>query len=79
MKYAFLGREGGLIIISASLQNNLVSISVQDDGNGIPGFIDFERSTGFGLMLVGVIAKQIKSTIRIERENGTKIIIEFAI
>jgi PAS domain S-box-containing protein len=79
MKYAFTGRDNGIITLSASLEGSRVSIIIQDNGNGIPESVDFENSTGFGLMLVGMLTKQIGGTIRIVRGNGTKIILEFDI
>ncbi len=77
MKYAFKDRTDGIINISASLTGNLVSITVQDNGVGIPESINIENTTGFGLMLVGILAKQLKGTIRIERDNETRVILEF--
>ena len=77
MKYAFIGRENGVIGVFASLKDSLVSITIQDNGNGLPDTVDFEHSTGFGLTLVGVLAKQLRGKIRIGRENGTSIILEF--
>ncbi len=79
MKYAFKGRESGLIIVTASSSKGHVIISVQDDGNGIPESVSFENSTGFGLQLVQALTGQLKGTIRIERENGTKVVLEFEI
>lgn len=85
MKYAFTGRSNGLIIVKASLKpiftenGKLVSIIIADNGSGIPNSIDFDNSTGFGLMLVAMITKQLKGNIRIERKNGTKIILEFKV
>ncbi len=78
MKYAFIGRLDGLITVSATLKEEKVCIIVQDNGNGIPVNISFENSTGFGLMLVGMLSKQIKGTISIDRGIYTKIILEFA-
>jgi two-component sensor histidine kinase len=43
----------------------------------MPESIDFTNSPGFGLMLVGLLTKQLHGTIRIERAKGTKIILEF--
>jgi PAS domain S-box-containing protein len=78
MKYAFVGRTGGMISVSAALVDGKVSIVIQDDGGGIPESVDFENSTGFGLMLVGALTKQLGGTIGIERGGGTRIRLEFA-
>jgi two-component sensor histidine kinase len=77
MKYAFIGRSSGVITVSAAVKDNSVSLAIQDNGIGIPETVDFENSTGFGLRLVSMLTKQIAGTLRIEHENGTRIILEF--
>ncbi len=77
MKYAFVGRENGKIGVSASLRGDRVRLIIEDDGDGMPEGIDFKNSTGFGLMLVGILTDQLGGTIRIERGKGTRIILEF--
>jgi len=77
MKHAFTGRFGGVISVSAALNGDRVSIGIRDNGNGIPDTVDFRNSTGFGLKLVRELIQQIKGTIRIERDAGTKIGLEF--
>jgi two-component sensor histidine kinase len=56
---------------------NIVSLEIRDNGNGLPESVDFTNSTGFGLMLVEILTKQLKGTIRIERKNGTRVVLEF--
>jgi two-component sensor histidine kinase len=77
MKYAFTGKESGIIIFSASKKDGLATISIGDNGIGIPESVDFENSTGFGMCLVSMLVDQIGGNIRIERVGGTKFIIEF--
>jgi len=77
MKHAFSGRDGGLIVISASVKNGKVRLSVGDDGIGIPEGVSFERSTGLGIALVGSLARQIGAEVRIERQGGTTVVLEF--
>ena len=77
MKYAFKDRESGLIMVSATNIAGHVAITTQDNGSGIPATISFENSTGFGLQLVHALTQQLKGKIRIEREHGTKVILEF--
>jgi two-component sensor histidine kinase/HAMP domain-containing protein len=79
MKYAFTGRDGGSIVVSAFLKGTVVSIEIQDNGNGLPESVNFENSTGFGLQLIGMLVKELHGTIRIVRGNGTGIILEFEI
>ena len=77
MKYAFTGRESGIITFSASEKNGLAIMSIEDNGIGIPESVDFKNSTGFGIRLVSMLVDQISGNIRIERVGGTKFIIEF--
>jgi PAS domain S-box-containing protein len=77
MKYAFLGKEHGQITISATYTDSHVTISVQDDGVGIPESVSVENSSGFGLQLVNALAQQLNGSVRIERGDGTKVVLEF--
>jgi two-component sensor histidine kinase len=79
MKYAFSGRDRGLIIVTASQIDNNITLIVEDNGNGMPESVDFENTPGFGLLLVKNLTVQLNGTIRIERENGTRIILDFII
>jgi PAS domain S-box-containing protein len=76
-KYAFKGRSEGHIRIKAFERDGIVTLIIQDDGNGIPEGIDFDNSKGFGLMLVGMLTRQLDGNIRIERGLGTRILLEF--
>ncbi|PKL16076.1 MAG: hypothetical protein CVV49_18070 [Spirochaetae bacterium HGW-Spirochaetae-5] len=77
MKYAFEGRDSGLIVIYVSRRVKTVSLAIKDDGIGIPESITFSNSTGFGMQLVGMLTEQLGGNIRIERADGTKFVIEF--
>jgi PAS domain S-box-containing protein len=77
MKYAFEGRPGGTISLSASLKGSRVHIEVRDDGIGLPEGDDFKNSTGFGLMLIRMLTQQLDGELRMLRENGTRVVLEF--
>ena len=77
MKYAFTGRQSGIITLSAAAVDNRIKISIQDNGIGMPESIDIDNSIGFGLQLVDMMSKSLNGTIKIERNNGTKFILEF--
>jgi two-component sensor histidine kinase len=79
MKYAFIGRESGIITVSAKKNESTVTISLGDNGKGIPESINFDSSTGFGLNLVGMLTSQIGGNIKIERGDGTKFVLEFEV
>jgi PAS domain S-box-containing protein len=77
MKYAFPDGAAGVIRLSLKLRDSKVSLVVQDNGIGIPEPVDFKNFTSFGMELVSMLTEQLKGNIRIERGNGTKIILEF--
>ena len=77
LKYAFVDRPGGAIALAGAMRENHIVITVKDDGRGIPEAVDFAKSSGFGLMLVKALTDQLKGDIRLERGNGTKIVLEF--
>lgn len=79
IKYAFVGRNEGWIYVSASKKENLVTFILQDNGVGLPESVDFNNSSGFGMQLVALLTEQIEGTIKIERTNGTKFILQFEV
>ncbi len=79
MKYAFQGKEGGRIGVSASLKDGRAVLVVEDNGTGLPETVNVDESSGFGLRLVALLVKQLKGEIRIEREKGTRFVLEFSV
>ena len=72
MKYAFPGRDCGLIGIEAFKSGSQVHIRYWDDGVGLPEAIGFENSTGFGMQLVNLLIQQLDGSIHMERSAGTR-------
>ena len=79
MKYAFEGRAEGRIVVIASRDGDRARIEIGDDGVGMPDSIVLGKSTGFGLMLIENLTKQINGTVRIVRKAGTRFILEFPV
>lgn len=77
MKYAFDGRNDGVISVSIQRSGKNISLVVQDNGVGIPPSINFQNTAGFGFVLVNLLTQQLGGTIRIERKKGTRIVMEF--
>ncbi|MBT8385889.1 MAG: PAS domain S-box protein [Ignavibacteria bacterium] len=79
MKYAFPEDQAGTIEVSLLVSSaDNISLSVRDDGIGIPADITVKNSPSLGLQLVYLLAKQINGTLITERENGTKVEIIFS-
>lgn len=79
MKYAFPGREYGRLTITADSIDGLIRVSVSDDGKGMPDSFDIETSTGFGLTMIRGLADQLGGTLRIERGEGSRFILEYKV
>jgi PAS domain S-box-containing protein len=79
LKHAFVGRENGKMSVFFLTNNNHATFIVQDNGIGIPESTDIASPAGFGMQLVGILTEQLGGTIRIERENGTRFVLEFEV
>jgi PAS domain S-box-containing protein len=79
MKHAFSGIDDRGISVSASLDGGLVRVVVQDNGKGMPEGFNAEKSRGFGMKLVGMLAEQLGGRLLIERDGGTRFVLEFEV
>jgi PAS domain S-box-containing protein len=81
LKHAFKGRENSQIDISIHRTDDArVIISVKDNGIGMPEEVDLEKANTLGLKLIRkIIQQQLKGKIKIIRQGGTEIRIEFEI
>lgn len=79
LKHAFPNTNDGEISIMTESQGDLVSLIFRDNGVGLPESVTFENPGGFGLQLVSLMVKQIKGTIVVDRNGGTKYIITFPV
>jgi PAS domain S-box-containing protein len=72
LKYAFQGREKGVVVISFSkLADGKLKLIVADDGIGLPEGFDIENAESLGLQLVTTLVTQISGKMEIDRTNGT--------
>lgn len=74
-KHAFKGKDNGEIKVSLSRIGDKYTLTVQDNGIGIPG--NHDEST-LGMSLVHGLAKQIGGEVSRKNNNGTSFIITFA-
>ena len=77
MKYAFKGRDSGLIEVVLKEDGGDITLSIQDNGNGLPEGFHIDSQKGFGLMLIKMLSKQLGGSFNIENNNGTKSVLEF--
>jgi PAS domain S-box-containing protein len=76
MKYSFMNQSSGNISVKATKLADKVTIVYEDDGIPLDASVTLENANGFGLKLVGMLMRQIKGTVHIERGHGTKYIFE---
>jgi len=79
MKYAFAGMDSGNIFISLKRNGDKAVLTLRDDGVGLPEGFDTNKTTGFGIILVKMLAEQLKGNFSIKSDGGTKNILQFTI
>ena len=79
MKYAFNGKERGMISVDAHRTPAGVSIAIEDDGVGMPLINNLKVPDTFGLKLVFGLTEQLYGTLKQEPCAGTRFVLEFPI
>jgi two-component sensor histidine kinase len=82
LKYAFPDQRKGIIRVdleSIYTDDRVVYVlKIQDDGIGLPESIDIENTDTLGLQLVNILVKQIKGSLTLKRDGGTRFTIRFS-
>ena len=76
-KYAYNNEVGGKIHIKVALDNpDAFSISVRDEGVGLPPDFDLLKSKGLGMRIVAAFIKQLNASIVVRSPDpGTEFVI----
>jgi PAS domain S-box-containing protein len=73
LKHAFTGRLPGRVTVQLKEPAPCsVSLSVMDDGRGLPANLDVGTASTLGLELVGKLAKQLRAKLDLKRDHGTR-------
>ncbi len=89
LKHAFNGRDNGEIQIKlrreegeCKKEDNMdtsFTLTVSDNGVGIPENIDIEDLDSLGIQLITTLADQLDGKLELKRNNGTEFIIRFTV
>ena len=77
LKYAFPDKKTGNVSVHFAKNDGGLQLIVEDNGIGFPGDLDFRNTNSLGMQLVTSLTDQIKGNIKLERNEGTKFIIDF--
>lgn len=77
-KHAFPGGRGGRVEVRVERLRDRLSLSVADDGVGLPPDIDESSRSRSGMRIVRGLAAQLEGTLEIERlQPGTRFLVTF--
>lgn len=79
-KHAFAGRKKGTIDISIVHEKDTISITIHDDGIGLPENLDISRTNSLGLKLIRTLVQhQLKGSLSFKNRKGTEVNVEFPV
>jgi PAS domain S-box-containing protein len=79
LKYAFPpGRKGSITIRCHSHDDGRISLTVADDGVGLPPGLDFRNTETLGLQLVTLLVRQLRGILEMENDGGASFGITFS-
>ena len=76
-KHAFTNAEEGKIRVSFRELENLITLKVQDNGDGLPEDFDIVNSGSLGLTLVNTLASQLDADIEYQNDYWKGFIVSF--
>jgi PAS domain S-box-containing protein len=78
LKYAFKAKSSGIVNITLHLSpDHRFTLTVSDDGTGLPEDFDIASTATLGMQLVHVLVRQLGGEIAISSHPGTRFVITF--
>jgi two-component sensor histidine kinase len=66
--------------VSVSREGSVITLSVRDEGIGLPEGVDETTSTGLGMRLIGAFTRQLNGSVDVKRHDpGTEFLIRFEV
>ena len=85
LKHAFTEKEGEIRIrlcreeMEAGISKSLYSLTISDNGKGIPENVELGNIESLGLQLVSILVDQVDGKIELKRNQGTEFRITFRV
>ena len=80
LKHAFSDeRRGEIVIETVYHSNNKFTLTIKDNGKGIPEDVDYYNSRTVGFNLINSLVRQLGGNLVINRSEGTEFKITFSI
>ncbi|MBF0505453.1 MAG: CHASE domain-containing protein [Nitrospirae bacterium] len=77
LKYAFPDNRSGVLSVHFTKAEDTYTLSIKDNGVGLPGGLDYKEARTLGLQLVNVLTRQLRGTFQIKSDEGTEAIVTF--
>jgi PAS domain S-box-containing protein len=78
LEHAFLPQQTGNLFVSLKQANDQkITLTVEDDGIGLPVDLDVQKTTSLGWQLIHLLTDQLEGNLTVESESGTKVVITF--
>ena len=80
LKYAFPNQRSGTLLIELlRVTETEYTLTLSDDGTGLPDNFEEKMATSFGLQLVSSLIKKLQGKLKFYSEGGTQIRLQFVI
>ena len=78
LKYAFPGTRSGTVTVRARTRpDGQLTLTLADDGIGLPADLVLDHTPSLGLQLVTILAEQLGGQLTVERSPGTRFVFSF--
>jgi len=76
-KYAFPDERSGEVNVNFVKQDSMYTLTIKDNGVGLPAGFDFRQTKTLGMQIVNVLTKQLMGSCHIRSDGGTEAVITF--
>ena len=74
LEHAFPNHRAGVIRVALHRANDgLLTLTVEDNGVGLPTLLDWKNTPSLGLRLIRILAEQLHGSVEIRRQPGTTV------